>query len=105
MKKKNSKHIDFSALSDEDLARLARVLQERGHGTDTILAHINPEEAQLLKEHGGSGAINPDTGLMQFDGDGGGGDGIWFLLLNHIFSALRASWLSSLLLVAVRTIF
>ena len=31
-----------------------------------MLAHINSEEARLLKEHGGSGTINPNTGLPEF---------------------------------------
>ena len=75
MKKQNSKHIDFSSLSDADLARLAQALESRGHGTDTILAHINPEEARVLKARGGSGTINPATGLRQYDGDGGGDGG------------------------------
>ena len=41
-------------------------LASKGRGGDTILAHINPEEARLLKEHGGSGTINPNTGLPEF---------------------------------------
>jgi hypothetical protein len=43
------------------------LLRSKGRGKDTILAHINPREAALLKRHGGSGDINPDTGLPQFD--------------------------------------
>jgi hypothetical protein len=31
-----------------------------------MLAHINPEEAALLKSRGGSGTINPNTGLPEF---------------------------------------
>lgn len=41
-------------------------LAAMGRRGDTMLAHINPEEAELLKEHGGSGAINPRTGLPEF---------------------------------------
>jgi hypothetical protein len=37
-----------------------------GRGGDTILAHINPQEAALLKRMGGSGTINPNTGLPEF---------------------------------------
>lgn len=37
-----------------------------GQGGDTMLAHINPEEAELLKKHGGSGTVNPNTGLPEF---------------------------------------
>jgi hypothetical protein len=45
---------------------LAQQLQSQGRGGDTILAHITPEEAQLLESRGGSGTINPDTGLPEF---------------------------------------
>jgi hypothetical protein len=50
-----------------DLPALAELLRSKGKGKDTILAHINPREAALLKKHGGSGDINPDTGLPQYD--------------------------------------
>jgi hypothetical protein len=45
-----------------------------GKGTcgDTELAHINKDEALLLKLAGGSGTINEHTGLRQY-GKGGGG--------------------------------
>jgi hypothetical protein len=48
------------------LADVTKYLQSQGRGGDTILAHINPEEAELLKAFGGSGAINPNTGLPEF---------------------------------------
>jgi len=51
-----------------DLRKIARLLQDKGRNGDTILAHINPREAALLREHGGSGEINPETGLMEFEG-------------------------------------
>ena len=38
----------------------------KGQDGDTMLAHINPEEALLLKAHGGSGTINPNTGLPEY---------------------------------------
>jgi hypothetical protein len=56
-----------------DLRKIARLLQDKGRNGDTILAHINPREAALLREQGGSGTINPETGLMEFE-DGLGGD-------------------------------
>jgi hypothetical protein len=37
-----------------------------GRNGDTMLAHINPEEAALLRSRGGSGSINPRTGLPEF---------------------------------------
>jgi len=53
-----------------DLASLAQVLRSKGRGRDTVLAHITPKEAALLKRRGGRGSINPDTGLPEFeDGD------------------------------------
>ena len=48
------------------LADVTKYLQSRGRHGDTMLAHINPEEAELLKAFGGSGSINPETGLHEF---------------------------------------
>ena len=48
------------------LRNVAEQLRERGRDGDTILAHINPEEAGILKLLGGSGTINPYTGLPEF---------------------------------------
>lgn len=45
---------------------LAEMLRQMGRGRDTILAHITPEEAQMLMDMGGSGDINPNTGLPEF---------------------------------------
>lgn len=47
-------------------ADLAEMLRQMGRGPDTVLAHITPEEAQLLMERGGAGSINPMTGLPEF---------------------------------------
>ena len=44
----------------------AEELRKQGRNGDTILAHINPEEAQILQALGGSGTINPATGLPEF---------------------------------------
>lgn len=41
-------------------------LASLGRGGDTMLAHINPREAAILKQLGGSGDINPHTGLREF---------------------------------------
>lgn len=49
---------------------VAHRLQGLGRGGDTILAHINPREAALLKAAGGSGRRNPDTGLLSFEMEG-----------------------------------
>jgi len=47
-----------------DLAK--EVLQLQGRRGDTQLAHINKREAALLKDAGGSGTINPNTGMQEF---------------------------------------
>lgn len=49
---------------------LAEMLRQLGRGRDTVLAHITPEEAQMLRDQGGSGTINPDTGLPEFQEEG-----------------------------------
>ena len=48
------------------LKTLAKELQSKGRNGDTMLAHINPQEAGILKALGGSGTINPDTGLPEY---------------------------------------
>lgn len=48
------------------LASVAQHLASQGRFGDTMLAHITPEEARLLKARGGSGTINPVTGLPEF---------------------------------------
>ena len=50
-----------------DLASIAELLRSKGRGKDTVLAHITPKEAALLKKRGGRGSKNPDTGLLEFD--------------------------------------
>jgi hypothetical protein len=49
-----------------DIVQLAEMIRRMGRGDDKILAHITPEEAVMLKEQGGSGEINPLTGLPEF---------------------------------------
>jgi len=48
------------------LADVASYLAAQGRNGDSILAHITPQEASLLKRRGGSGTINPVTGLPEF---------------------------------------
>lgn len=52
--------------SNGGLARSAERLQSMGRGGDTMLAHINPKEAEILRRMGGGGTINPNTGLIEF---------------------------------------
>jgi hypothetical protein len=69
-----------SVLKTDSLKPLAQILRSKGRKGDTILAHITPKEAARLKREGGSGTINPDTGLPEFFGeeDYGGGFGFDF---------------------------
>jgi hypothetical protein len=48
------------------LKSLAQDLRSYGRNGDTMLAHITPQEAGILKSLGGSGTINPDTGLPEY---------------------------------------
>lgn len=48
------------------LTGAARRLRAQGRGGDTVLAHINPKEAAMLKGMGASGTINPSTGLPEY---------------------------------------
>jgi len=50
-----------------NLPAMAQIIKKKGRGKDTVLAHITPEEAKLLKKRGGRGSINPETGLLEFD--------------------------------------
>ena len=54
------------AMKSGGLADAAKALQARGRGRDTILAHINPQEAEMLRRAGGLGTINPYTGLREY---------------------------------------
>ena len=45
----------LAALLRTDLSRMAEEVRKAGRGKDTILAHITPREAALLKARGGSG--------------------------------------------------
>lgn len=53
-------------MAEGGLADMARYLAAQGRNGDTMLAHITPEEARLLKSMGGAGTPNPVTGLPQF---------------------------------------
>ena len=56
-------------MAEGGLADVASYLASQGRGGDRILAHVTPEEAELLKSRGGSGTINPMTGLPEFKGN------------------------------------
>lgn len=48
------------------IAEAARIVASQGRSGDTMLAHITPEEARLLRKRGGMGTINPATGLPEY---------------------------------------
>jgi hypothetical protein len=53
-------------MAEGGLADVAKYLASQGRNGDTMLAHITPVEARLLKAFGGSGTVNPRTGLPEF---------------------------------------
>ena len=53
-------------VGDAGLANIAQKMASYGRYGDTMLAHISPEEARMLKAMGGSGTRNPVTGLPEF---------------------------------------
>lgn len=67
MSKQIARLLKTDMMGDLDLKSLAQLLRSRGRGNDKILAHITAREAKRLKEEGGSGTINPDTGLPEYD--------------------------------------
>lgn len=48
------------------LKSLARELPKYGRYGDDVVAHISSDEARMLQQMGGSGTINPTTGLPEF---------------------------------------
>ena len=69
--KKIAKLLKADLNGSSDLAALAAMLSSKGRGNDTLLAHITPREAEILKAAGGSGTTNPETGLLEFfEGEG-----------------------------------
>lgn len=48
------------------LVSMAKKVSAAGRHGDTMLAHITPREAAMLKAMGGAGTINPATGLVEF---------------------------------------
>ena len=51
--------------------QLYKSIAKHGREGDTELAHVNSYEVELLRLAGGSGTINPATGLREFKGGGG----------------------------------
>lgn len=66
MTKKLARLLRADIQETSDLKSIAKMLANKGRGGDTILAHITPKEVSLLKEAGGAGTVNPETGLLEF---------------------------------------
>jgi hypothetical protein len=49
-----------------ELKPVSKAIASYGRNGDTMLAHITPAEARMLRRKGGSGTINPKTGLPEF---------------------------------------
>ena len=58
------------------IADVAQHMKDQGRGKDTMLAHISPKEAELLRANGGVGTPNPTTGLPEFNIFDDIGDGL-----------------------------
>jgi hypothetical protein len=62
----------FSGTKDKSkMKKLVEALAAKGRDGDTMLAHINPQEAQWLDQWTDGGSINPKTGLPEFADDSG----------------------------------
>jgi len=67
MAKNLSKLLKAQMPSSPKISDIAELVRRHGRGRDTVLAHITPKEAALLKARGGRGSRNPHTGLLEFD--------------------------------------
>lgn len=67
------------------LAEAANRLRAAGRNGDSILAHISPEEANILRMHGGSGRINPATGLPEYG---------WFSSLMKVIAPIALNFVA-----------
>lgn len=52
------------------LQAAARQVQSFGRGSDTLLAHVSPDEARLIDGLQGGSKLNPNTGLPEYGGLG-----------------------------------
>jgi hypothetical protein len=55
-------------LSDDEIMQAVDMIAAQGRGGDELLAFLSPESVVALKRMGGSGTINPVTGLPEFKG-------------------------------------
>jgi hypothetical protein len=76
MKKPGRKHISdmfsngkskpIKNFSKRHIKDVLKQVKHKGRNGDTELAHVNPVESKILKSMGGSGTINPKTGLPEY---------------------------------------
>lgn len=64
-------HANPRGFAKGGLVQMAQRVQNAGREGDKILAHISPREAEVLRRMGGSGTVNPNTGLLEFKKKGG----------------------------------
>jgi hypothetical protein len=72
MAKQIARLLKTDVMADIDIPAIAQFLQSQGRRGDTILAHINAKEAEMLRKMGGAEERNPVTGLPEYftiDGD------------------------------------
>lgn len=66
MAKQIARLLKTDVMADIDIPAIAQFLQSQGRRGDTILAHINAKEAEMLRKMGGSEEQNPVTGLPEY---------------------------------------
>lgn len=66
MAKQIARLLKTDIMADIDIPAIAQFLQSQGRRGDTILAHINAKEAELLRKMGGAEEKNPVTGLPEY---------------------------------------
>lgn len=67
------KHADGTMMMSHDaMLEAIKHIEKQGRKGDTQIAHINPDEARMLKAHGGAGTTNPKTGLKEYYNVAGG---------------------------------
>ena len=49
-----------------ELTPISKAIANYGRNGDTMLAHITPAEARMLRRRGGAGTTNPNTGLKEY---------------------------------------
>jgi hypothetical protein len=62
------KDFESYGYTKEEIMDLADKVASAGRGGDELLAYLSPESVEFLKSRGGSGTINPITGLPEFKG-------------------------------------